>query len=122
MRSINIKLELSTVKSIVLSARIGIIILSALSSCSAFVRQRLSLNMGNSFRPQPGPAVYGENKTPVTSDLLQVGLLVAFAMIAFSFLLILPGIRGSEVCSVHYCILNRHHYYNNYTPGVQLFS
>ena len=53
--------------------------------------------MGNSFRLQPGPTLYGENKTPVTEDLLEVGLLVAFGLIAFSFLLIIPGIRGWEV-------------------------
>ena len=53
--------------------------------------------MGNSFRNQPAPALYGENKTPVTEDVLEVGLLVAFAMIAFSFILIIPGIRGWEV-------------------------
>ena len=55
--------------------------------------------MGNSFRLQPGPTLYGENKTPVTEDLLEVGLLVAFGMIAFSFILIIPGIRGWEVSS-----------------------
>ena len=53
--------------------------------------------MGNSFRLQPGPTLYGENKTPVTEDLLEVGLLVAFGLIAFSFILIIPGIRGWEV-------------------------
>lgn len=53
--------------------------------------------MGNSFRPQPFPVIYGENKTPFRNDLLEVGILVAFAMIAFSFLLIIPGIRGWEV-------------------------
>lgn len=53
--------------------------------------------MGNSFRPQPGPAIYGENKTPFRNDLLEVGIFVAFAMIAFSFVLIIPGIRGWEV-------------------------
>lgn len=53
--------------------------------------------MGNSFRMQPAPTLYGENKTPVTEDILEVGLLVAFALIAFSFLLIIPGIRGMEV-------------------------
>ena len=52
--------------------------------------------MGNAFRNQPGPALYGDNKTPVTEDLIEVGLLVAFGMIGFSFLLILPGIRGWE--------------------------
>lgn len=56
--------------------------------------------MGNSFRQQPGPALYGENKTPVTEDLLEVGLLVAFGMIAFSFIIIIPGIRGWEVSSI----------------------
>ena len=53
--------------------------------------------MGNSFRPQPGPAIYGENKTPFRNDLVEVGIFVAFAMIAFSFVLIIPGIRGWEV-------------------------
>lgn len=53
--------------------------------------------MGNSFRPQPFPVIYGENKTPFRNDLVEVGILVAFAMIAFSFLLIIPGIRGWEV-------------------------
>ena len=53
--------------------------------------------MGNSFRQQPLPALYGENKTPVSEDILEVGLLVAFALIAFSFILIIPGIRGWEV-------------------------
>ena len=53
--------------------------------------------MGNAFRLQPGPTLYGENKTPVTKDLLEVGLMVAFGMIAFSFILIIPGIRGWEV-------------------------
>lgn len=52
--------------------------------------------MGNSFRPQPLPAIYGENKTPFANDLVEVGILVAFAMIAFSFILIIPGIRGIE--------------------------
>lgn len=53
--------------------------------------------MGNSFRPQPFPAIYGDNKTPFKNDLVEVGIFVAFAMIAFSFVLIIPGIRGWEV-------------------------
>ncbi len=53
--------------------------------------------MGNSFRNQPGPTLYPELKTPVTEDVLQVGLLFAFGIIAASFLIILPGIRGWEV-------------------------
>ena len=52
---------------------------------------------------QPGPTLYGELKTPVTEDLLEVGLIVAFAIIAGSFILIIPGIRGAEVrkCDKH---------------------
>jgi len=52
--------------------------------------------MGNAFRPQPGPAIYPDNKTPFKNDILEVGIFVAFAMIAFSFLIIIPGIRGWE--------------------------
>ncbi|KAL5457354.1 hypothetical protein EMCRGX_G034603 [Ephydatia muelleri] len=52
--------------------------------------------MGNAFRQHPGPAIYAPLKTPVTDDLLEVGLLVAFGMIGFSFLLIIPGIRSWE--------------------------
>lgn len=53
--------------------------------------------MGNSFRRQPFGTTYGPLKTPVGEDDVQVGLLVAFGMIAFSFLLVIPGIRGLEV-------------------------
>ena len=53
--------------------------------------------MGNSLRRQPLGTIYGELKTPVTEDVLQVGLLFAFGIIAFSFLVIIPGIRGIEV-------------------------
>lgn len=53
--------------------------------------------MGNSFRPQPLPAIYPINPTPFKNDLLEVGILVAFGMIAFSFICIIPGIRGWEV-------------------------
>ena len=67
------------------------------SSSSTVATHRESSKMGNSFRMQPRPTLYGEEKTPVTEDLLQVGLLVAFGIIAFSFILIIPGIRGAEV-------------------------
>ena len=53
--------------------------------------------MGNSFRSQPAPTVYSELRTPVTEDILQVGLLYAFGIIAASFIVIIPGIRGWEV-------------------------
>ena len=53
--------------------------------------------MGNALRRQPFPVVYEPMKTPVGEDVVQVGILVAFGIIAFSFLLIVPGIRGMEV-------------------------
>ena len=53
--------------------------------------------MGNSFRRQPFATTYEPLRTPVGEDDVQVGLLVAFGMIAFSFLLVIPGIRGLEV-------------------------
>ena len=53
--------------------------------------------MGNAFRNQPGPTLYGPNKTPFAADHLEVGLSVAGAMLLFSFIFILPGIRGWEV-------------------------
>lgn len=52
--------------------------------------------MGNAFRLQPGPALYPPNATPFMEDVEEVGILVAFGMIAFSFILIIPGIRGWE--------------------------
>jgi hypothetical protein len=45
---------------------------------------------------QPLPTLYGENKTPVTEDVIEIAILVSFGIIAFSFMLIIPGIRGWE--------------------------
>jgi len=61
--------------------------------------------MGNAFRNQPAPAIYPSNKTPFAADQVEVGLAVACGMIAFSFILIIPGIRGWEVFQKHqaYC-------------------
>ena len=53
--------------------------------------------MGNSLRSQPQPSYFAPLKTPVTQDTLIVGLLFAFGIIAASFVLIIPGIRGWEV-------------------------
>lgn len=43
------------------------------------------------------PTRYESNKTPVTVDVLEAGLILAFVIVAFCFLIILPGIRGKEV-------------------------
>ena len=68
--------------------------------------------MGNSFRNQPFQTLYGEEKTPVTEDVLEVGLLVAFGIIGFCFILIIPGIRGAEVSKsvwLHACMVRCMH-------------
>ena len=56
--------------------------------------------MGNSFRRQPFATTYEPLKTPVGEDNVQVGVLIAFGMIAFSFLLVIPGIRGLALSHV----------------------
>lgn len=43
------------------------------------------------------PTRYDELKTPVTVDVLEAGLILAFVMLAFCFYIVLPGIRGKEV-------------------------
>jgi len=53
--------------------------------------------MGNSFRTQPLPTQYPALRTPVTEDVLQIGLIYAFGIVAVSFILIIPGIRSWEV-------------------------
>ena len=53
--------------------------------------------MGNSMRKQPMPSMYETLQTPVTNDSVQDGLIFAFAIIAASFIVIIPGIRGWEV-------------------------
>jgi len=53
--------------------------------------------MGGSFRKQPAPTLYPAKKTPCTFDGLEIAFAVACAMIAFSFILIIAGIRGWEV-------------------------
>ncbi|XP_071793939.1 dual oxidase maturation factor 1-like isoform X1 [Asterias amurensis] len=39
---------------------------------------------------------YGPNKTAVTADVTEAGFIFAFIIIALSFFIILPGIRGSQ--------------------------
>lgn len=49
------------------------------------------------FRENGGPTQYGPQYTPVTEDVLVVGLLVGFGIVLFSAIIVLPGIRGKEV-------------------------
>lgn len=54
----------------------------------------------NAFRDNGGPTHYGPQYTPVTADVLVVGLLVGFSLILFSTIVVLPGIKGKQVCCV----------------------
>lgn len=49
------------------------------------------------FRVGGFPTLYPSIKTAVTADILEVGLFFAIAILAFSLLIILPGVRGKEV-------------------------
>lgn len=44
------------------------------------------------------PTLYPSMKTAVTVDVLEAGLILAFVILACCFYVVLPGIRGSEVC------------------------
>ncbi|KAF6019331.1 hypothetical protein EB796_022359 [Bugula neritina] len=52
------------------------------------------------------PTLYDSMKTPVTVDVLEAGLILAVVMLAFCFLIILPGIRGREriYCSIRVAV------------------
>lgn len=48
------------------------------------------------WRHVPFPTLYDAMQTAVTADVLEIGLIYAAVIIAFSFLIILPGFRKSE--------------------------
>lgn len=50
----------------------------------------------SAFRSNGYPTIYGENKQPVTVDVLIAGLIFSFAIVLLSFLFVVPGIRGKE--------------------------
>ncbi|XP_048744080.1 dual oxidase maturation factor 1-like isoform X2 [Ostrea edulis] len=50
----------------------------------------------DAFRSNGAPTYYESNKTPFMADILESGLIYAFVIVAFSFFIILPGIRGKE--------------------------
>ncbi|XP_028409127.1 dual oxidase maturation factor 1-like [Dendronephthya gigantea] len=54
------------------------------------------MGLYDAFRTKPFQTAYGENKTAVTVDVLEVGLILAFVLLAFSFLVVLPGFRHKE--------------------------
>ncbi|XP_029839009.2 dual oxidase maturation factor 1 [Ixodes scapularis] len=54
----------------------------------------------SALRDKPFPTMYGENKTAVTADVLEAGLILAFCILTFAFLLLLPGVRGGQKINV----------------------
>ncbi|KAK3608266.1 hypothetical protein CHS0354_007294 [Potamilus streckersoni] len=50
----------------------------------------------SAFRTNGGPTVYPEIKTAWQADILGSGLIFAFCIVAVSFVIIIPGIRGKE--------------------------
>lgn len=51
----------------------------------------------SALRDKPFPTLYGENRTAVTADVLEAGLILAFCILTFAFLLLIPGVRGGQV-------------------------
>lgn len=56
----------------------------------------MSSDVYQAFREHGRPTYYGENRWPVTGDKVVYGILYAFLAIAFSFYVIILGIRGNE--------------------------
>lgn len=54
------------------------------------------------FREPGYPAHYPPLKTPVRADVTYLGIIFAFAILGFSFLVVIPGIRGAKkrICFV----------------------
>ena len=48
----------------------------------------------SAFRDVPFPTQYGPNRSAVTVDVLEAGLVAAVLILVFSLLLVLPGVKG----------------------------
>ena len=51
----------------------------------------------SAFRTKGLPTMYASNKTAVTADVTEMGFVFGFCILALSFFIILPGIRGKQV-------------------------
>lgn len=56
----------------------------------------MSNGLFDAFRVNGGPTIYPPLKTAWQADILESGLIFAFCILAFSFYIILPGVRGKE--------------------------
>ncbi|XP_076450118.1 dual oxidase maturation factor 1-like isoform X1 [Babylonia areolata] len=57
---------------------------------------RMSVSGYSAFRSNGAPTFYEALHTPVEADILVSGLIFCLAILAFSFYIVLPGIRGKE--------------------------
>ena len=57
----------------------------------------------SAWRRNCGPTLYPDNKTAVSADVLEAGLIFAAGIMLLSFVLIVPGYRGREVRIYMYC-------------------
>ena len=49
------------------------------------------------WRENGGPTLYDSNKTPVTADILEAGLIFAIVALFFSLVIMLPGFNLKPV-------------------------
>ncbi|KAK6169115.1 hypothetical protein SNE40_020229 [Patella caerulea] len=54
------------------------------------------MGLFSAFRENGAPTFYEPNKTPFKADLVESGLIFCIVILAFSFFVILPGIKGQE--------------------------
>lgn len=54
----------------------------------------------SALRDKPFPTLYGENRTPVTADVLEAGLILSFCILTLAFLLVIPGVRVGQRANV----------------------
>lgn len=63
------------------------------------------MGLYDAFRQNGAPTFYEAVHIPVEADLVVSGLVFCFVILAASFFLVLPGIRGKEVSqqNKHFC-------------------
>ncbi|KAH7962520.1 hypothetical protein HPB52_016679 [Rhipicephalus sanguineus] len=54
----------------------------------------------SALRDKPFPTLYGENRTSVTADVLEAGLILSFCILTLAFLLVIPGVRVGQKTNV----------------------
>ncbi|XP_041362682.1 dual oxidase maturation factor 1-like isoform X2 [Gigantopelta aegis] len=73
-----------------------VIILKIVVVTICFSSNKSRMGLYTAFRKNGSPTFYGSLKTPFEADLIESGLIFCFVILAFSFFIVLPGIRGKE--------------------------